>query len=276
MRESLCRAAAVALLVVTVLPQSARADDAAAQLPSPLAPLHHAIASSDWTAITPGVDRLSTTAAPAHVLALTAYRLAPTSIRMRVVPQLAPGGSSAVDIAASSHAAIVINAGFFWITPDNALAPTGLLISDGKTLAPRKDCRACPGVIYADKKGVHIERERNLKSVRGITAAVQVGPMLVEKGAVITFKPEGPAAARSAVCLDAAHNVIVVAALSALTLYEMAALMQAAPKDGGFGCDTALNLDGGPSTQVAVTIKGHSEQLGFPRPVQNFLAFELK
>ena len=271
-----CCAIAVALLVATGLPQSARADDAAAQGPGSLAPLHQAIATSVWAAIAPGVDRLTTTASPAEVLSLTAYRLAPNSIRLRVVPQLAPGGSSAVEIAASTHSAIVINGGFFWITPDNALAPTGLLISDGKTLAPRKDCRACPGVIYADKKGVHIERERNLKSTRGITAAVQVGPMLVENSAVITFKPEGPAAARSAVCLDPAHNVIVVAALSALTLYEMAALMQAAPTDGGFGCETALNLDGGPSTQVAVTIKGHSEQLGFPRPVQNFLAFELK
>ena len=52
--------------------------------------------------------------------------------------------------------------------------------------------------------------------------------------------------------------------------------MLAPVKDGGFGCETALNLDGGPSTQVAVTIKGHAEQLGFPRPVQNFLAFELQ
>ena len=35
-----------------------------------------------------------------------------------------------------------------------------------------------------------------------------------------------------------------------LSLYELAQLLSARKSDGGFGCDVALNLGGGPSTQV--------------------------
>ena len=264
------------LRLVAILCLAALADPcgpAKAQTASRLPALAAAVAAASWSPIAPGIERLATAGG---ALELQAYRLAPAAVRMRVVPALAPTGSSASEISAATHAALVINGGFFWITSKNALAPTGLLIADGKTLAPRKTCKACAGVVYADSKGVHIGREAALKGTRGIEAAVQVGPMLVEQGAVITFKPNGPEAARSAVCLDARHNIIVVAALSALTLFELAALLLVPAKDGGFGCTVALNLDGGPSTQLAVDVPGHGEHLGMPRPVQNFLAFELR
>jgi hypothetical protein len=258
------RLAAGAALAVVAATVAAQAEDR-------LAGLHTALAAAAWTTIAPGLDRL-VVAAP---LDLHAFRLAPSAARLRVVPELKPAGSSAVEIADATHAALIINGGFFWITADGNLAPTGWLAAGGKTLAPRKACRACSGAVYADKSGIHIGRERQIKSAHGITDAVQVGPMLVENGAVIRFNPEGPAAARSAVCLDAGHNAIVVAVLSSLTLFELAQLMQAPEKSGGFACETALNLDGGPSSQVVVTVPGAAEKLGTQRPVQNFLAFDL-
>ena len=256
---------AVAVLATTVETINAYAQDRTAAL-------HAALAAAPWTPIATGIDKLATPAS----FDLHAFRMVPSAVKMRAVAQLNAAGSSAAEIADATHAALVVNGGFFWITPHGNLAPTGWLEADGKTLAPRKTCRACSGAVYADKAGVHIGREHDIKASRGITDAVQVGPMLVENGVVITFKPDGPAAARSAVCLDAARNVIVVVALSSLTLFELAELMQAPEKSGGFACETALNLDGGPSSQLVVTVPGAAEKLGTPRPVQNFLAFFLR
>ena len=238
--------------------------------------LHESVLTAVWRPLAPGFDRLATSVDPSHGLTLFAYRFAPAHVSMRVVPQVNPGGSSAGEVAAAAKAGLIINAGFFWITPKADLAPTGWLKSMGKTLAPRKSCRACAGVVYADKSGIHIARERGIKTESVITDAVQVGPLLVERGAVITFKPDGPAAQRSAICLDHDGNVVVAAALSPLTLFELAELMQTPGTKGGFGCETALNLDGGPSTQIAVSIPGAEENLGTARPVQNFLAFALR
>jgi Phosphodiester glycosidase len=39
-----------------------------------------------------------------------------------------------------------------------------------------------------------------------------------------------------------------------LSLYEFAELLAAREVDGGAGCHIALNLDGGPSTQVAMNL----------------------
>ncbi len=81
---------------------------------------------------------------------------------------------------------------------------------------------------------------------------VQNSPMLVDPGGKVAIKSsDGRHAARTVVCLNGSTlRFILLAAQTTQgpTLRDTAELLARAEKDGGFGCDGALNLDGGPST----------------------------
>ena len=68
-------------------------------------------------------------------------------------------------------------------------------------------------------------------------------------------------------------GIYVFAIFNPLTLQETGQLLAASVAEGGFGCDRAINLDGGTSTQVYVDVAGKKGMIGTPRPVQNFVGF---
>jgi uncharacterized protein YigE (DUF2233 family) len=251
----------LAALAEPVEPQSA-----------PLSTVLQAIAAQPWAPLTPAVARLSVQQYGAQ---LTAYRLAPAAVRAKIIPQLIPTGNSAAEMAADTKSMLIINGGFFFIKDDGSLAPTGLLLADGKQLAPQTRCKICTGVLYTDNKGLGIARPKAMAKKRGVTNALQVGPMLVEQRATLKFRTDGPAAERSVVCLSG-DGIIVLALMTPLSLHDTAALMQASVNEGGFGCRQAINLDGGSSTQLVSAVAGAVEQIGYPRAVQNVIAFDLK
>jgi uncharacterized protein YigE (DUF2233 family) len=229
------------------------------------------LAKSGWQPIAPGIENRA--AVEPAVLEIHAYKLSQKAVRVRMLTALAPEGSGADQVGAAAKALLVINGGYFQYGDGQAMEPTGLLMVDGVLMSPRSACRACSGVLYADQSGLHIDFAQGLKEARGLQAAVQTGPMLVHPGGSVGIRlAGGPRAARSAVCLDGG-DIVVLAALSPLTLFELATLL-ATPKDhGGFGCERAINLDGGPSTQIYAGFDGHAEKIGLPAPVENFVAF---
>jgi uncharacterized protein YigE (DUF2233 family) len=261
--------AALGLLVVSTAPVMA-ADDTNDRVTQ----LQKLVAAAKWRPLAKGIDELivrEPSVADLHV-----YRLAQKSVVMRVLAQTRGAGSAADEVGPAAKAWLVINGGFWWIKDDGSLAPNGLLIVDGAKLAPAKKCSVCSGVLYADKKGLHLDWSKAATSAKGIEAALQAGPMLVNPGNKLGIrKPGGPEAARSAVCLTG-ESIYVFAILNPLTMQETAKLLQAPEADGGFGCERAINLDGGTSTQVYVGIPGHTAKVGYPRPVQNFVAFFAK
>lgn len=254
---------AAAGLALSVLAPLASAADGLPELQSQLA-------KATWEAKAPGIERLAVPTALAGVFA--AYRLAQDKVTARVLGPLSAGGSPVGDVAARAGAALTINGGYFWIKPDGALAPTGLLVTGGVRQAPLNKCRACTALLFVDAKGLHIARPSDFKARRGVESALQVGPMLVEGGRVMAFNPDGPAAARSAICVSGS-SVIAVVSLREITLGDLAAVLLARRADGGFDCTQAINLDGGSSSQLVATLPGANERLGLPRPVQNVLAF---
>jgi hypothetical protein len=82
---------------------------------------------------------------------------------------------------------------------------------------------------------------------------VQSFPLIVEPdGKPGIHSDDGRRAARTVACLvQGTLHLIVIAAPrgDGPTLFESAALLRE-PPPGGFGCGTALNLDGGPSSGV--------------------------
>ena len=127
-------------------------------------------------------------------------------------------------------------------------------------------------MLYTDANGLHIGRPAELTGKKGIAAALQVGPMLVEAGKVLAFNADGPAAPRTAICLTA-ESIVVVAATKPMTLRDLAAVLEAQRSEGGFDCRQAINLDGGSSTQMLPNLPSSKALLGFPVRVQNFVAF---
>jgi hypothetical protein len=79
---------------------------------------------------------------------------------------------------------------------------------------------------------------------------VQGIPRLVVGGKVQGLKPQ--LAARTAVCAEGTAVVIVVATKAETTAF--ARFLADPPQQGGLGCSDALNLDGGPSTQLVVKL----------------------
>ena len=84
----------------------------------------------------------------------------------------------------------------------------------------------------------------------GVRYALQSGPRLVEAGGRSgIYRNDYDRQNRTAICFrDESLTAIIVE--GGATLFELAEFLSTSEQRGGFGCDTAINLDGGPSTQA--------------------------
>lgn len=198
-------------------------------------------------------DRVERAPAPR----LLAVRLDPSRCRLRVVDVyrgMQGRGATADEVCPSIGAAV--NASFF--AEDRS--PLGLLVVNGRLVQSRFP-RHEWGVFRVRRGQVEIVRSTGERAA-GVTQALESKPRLIVDGKIQSFKPQGPAR-RSAIGIDGSGRVLLVATMEYLTLDEWAALLA---RD--FGCRQALNLDGGPSTQL--TIRGStvlSVHGGWPVPV---------
>jgi uncharacterized protein YigE (DUF2233 family) len=187
---------------------------------------------------------------------VVAVRVRPARCRIRVVKVNKATGGRAEEVCPARGAAI--NASFFAEKP--FMQPLGLLVCDGRRLQGRS-AKGEWGAFLVRKRGAVIIKSGESMPA-GVIAGVEARPRLVIKGEIPGFKPQ-PAARRSAVGVDAKGRVVLAASEGFLTLEQWAAVMAS-----DLNCPNALNLDGGPSTQLCVrgkvteTVKG-----GWPVPV---------
>lgn len=119
------------------------------------------------------------------------------------------------------------------------------------------------GFVWADAAGVmHIARTS--EPPIGAQWAVQSGPLLVEQGHS-GIRRKGPAAPRSVIALRRGSTIVI--RTGSITLQDLATDLVNA------GIDTALNLDGGPSSALSAHI--HQESIERPgiAKVPYFLGF---
>ena len=85
--------------------------------------------------------------------------------------------------------------------------------------------------------------------------AIQCGPVIVEPGGIMgIYENDFYRANRSVIGIADGKVVIAVVAgenNTGLSLYEFAYMLRTPQDKGGLGCDVALNLDGGFSSQVS-------------------------
>lgn len=211
-----------------------------------------ACADNKWRELAQGMDIQSLTYQGSPV---TAVRVELNKCKLRVVNAYRNAEHAGVMAeAACPKVGAAINASFF----DTARAPMGLLIVDGKQV--RRPLRAAGwSTFYVAGHRAGIV-PAGTKLTGGVTQALQCKPRLVVDGKVQSFKANA-ATRRSAVGIDAQGRVLLVAADGDLTLEQWAACLR-----DEFGCIDALNLDGGPSTQLAVNGKTRYPG-GWPVPV---------
>jgi Phosphodiester glycosidase len=203
----------------------------------------HAPAPVRFENVTEGVStaRIEVAAEPAFTA--VAFEVDLTKLDVRLVRASAPGGLTTVDaMTAGLGDHLAVNASFFDV--------------DGKTMGRATDRS---GVHAADRRtgwgALVIDGADQARIVLGDALpkepkpnelVVQGVPRLVVGGSVMKLKAQ--TAARTAVC--AAGSTLMLVVTTEADTGALASFL-AKPRDaGGLGCKDALNLDGGPSTQL--------------------------
>ncbi len=135
-----------------------------------------------------------------------------------------------------------INGGYF----DENSKSIGLRVSDGKRTSEFYP-KANWGVFTIRDGKAAITHTRDYKGSPTTQQALQCGPRLVVSGKVTDLKPQS--ARRSGIGIAANGDVIIAVSDGALSFDDWAKLWA---DKSGLNCRDALNLDGGPSTQLSV------------------------
>lgn len=204
---------------------------------------------------------------PPDQAVLQVLRLDPRRYQVALVDVRQHGLKSATvkEMARLSGAIAVINGGFFL----EDYRPLGLLISQGQVLNPLR--RAEWGIFLVRYGLPDIIHTSQYRGQGGISEALQVGPRLVVEGQVTRLKRQ--VARRSALGIDRSGRLILLTSDSHQLYAEDLAWIMAQPEEaGGLNCWQALNLDGGPSSQLYVNYGGLQLDIAGGWPVPNGLA----
>ncbi|HKP93308.1 MAG TPA: phosphodiester glycosidase family protein [Chthoniobacterales bacterium] len=136
-----------------------------------------------------------------------------------------------------------VNGGYF--DPENA--PVGLLISDGKSIAPFRKARLLSGALVANKGRIELMRSAEYSPRKTATAALQCGPFLVDGGAPVPGLNDTRPARRTFVLTGGADRA-ALGFCSSVTLAQLSRVLTTPRLLPEFKVQRALNLDGGSSS----------------------------
>lgn len=182
-----------------------------------------------------------------------------------------PTGSGALaEVMQREHCIAGTNGGYF--DPDDV--PVGLLISDGRMIAPLRKARLLSGVVSVSGGRVRIERTAEFSMKAKPRAARQCGPFLVNAGKAIGGLNDTRLARRTFVATSSGDGA-ALGYCSGVTLAQLGALLTI-PLAPGFKVQRALNLDGGSSS--GFWFSGQTRPFSIPeyKRVRDYLAIVSK
>ncbi len=199
-----------------------------------------------WVEIQPGLSYALADAPAGSGIPLHLVRFSPQRFTAVVTPASSLDRAVAVaeDFRRSVGGVVAVNGGYF----DPQLKPLGLLVSQGRELSRLR--RVDHGVFYLASGVPGLVHARDWHPPAGLEFAVECGPRLVVDGKPLTFKPGF--ARRVAIGHDAAGRVLLAVTEAELSLAEFAERLAQSESRGGPGIVSALNLDGGSSTMLAI------------------------
>ena len=164
------------------------------------------------------------------------------STALRVVDN--PGGDDELAAVMKRTRGIAgVNGGYF--DPQNA--PVGLLISDGKSIAPFRKARLLSGILVATKGRVELLRSTEYSPKKTATTALQCGPFLVDGGSAVPGLNNTRPARRTFV-LTTGSDRAAIGYCSAVTLAQLGEILATTRLTPDLKIQRALNLDGGSSS----------------------------
>jgi uncharacterized protein YigE (DUF2233 family) len=178
----------------------------------------------------------------------------------------APARARLEQLSSETGLLAALNGGFF----ESDRSPTGLLVSAGKELAAFRR-RGGTGILTIRNGLAELDARDKYVRHAGLQFAVQCGPRLVEPGGAMGIaSDDGKRAARTAACLRReGHELDFVFAWvrngdrDGPGLFELATwLRQPLLAEDPSGCESALNLDGGPST--GFFLRGFEDEMKKP------------
>jgi uncharacterized protein YigE (DUF2233 family) len=162
---------------------------------------------------------------------------------LRVIDQPASPRSDLAQAMRQKGCLAGVNGGYF----DPDYAPIGLLISDGKMIAPLRRAKLITGVLAASPRKIQILRVREFSQQEEFTAAVQCGPFLVDLGRTVRGLETTRTARRTFVGVGSI-NLAALGFCSNVSLSELAKILATTRLAEDFRIERALNLDGGSSS----------------------------
>lgn len=176
------------------------------------------------------------------------------------------GASNLAEVMTRGKCLAGINGGYF--SPD--FAPIGLLITDGKVVAPLQRARLITGVLSASTHGVQIARVREFAQ-RKVNAAVQCGPFLVDLGRPVRGLEETRSARRTFAAIGGSDRV-ALGICSEITLTELAKILGTTQIVDRFKISRALNFDGGSSSAFWFARDSAAFSIPEQKTVRDFVA----
>jgi len=166
---------------------------------------------------------------------------------LRLIPAGDPPLRRTVEqIVAPYPLVVAANASFF----DTEGRAMGLAVDQGRVMVGSN--RRGWGALVIDGTQGRIMLGADIQNPLDHRLIVQGIPRLLVGGRVLQLKPQ--IAERTAVC--AGGNIVVLVVSTRVEATAFARFLADPPGRGGLGCWDALNLDGGPSTQLVVKLPG--------------------
>jgi Phosphodiester glycosidase len=176
-----------------------------------------------------------------------AFKIDLAVAELRLIPAGEPPLRRTVEQIVAPYPVVVASNASFFDTEGRAM---GLAIDEGRVMASSN--RRTWGALVIDGKQGQIMLGADIQDPLGHRLIVQGIPRLIVGGKVQQLKPQ--IAERTAVC--AGGNIVVLVVSTRADATAFARFLADPPDQGGLGCWDALNLDGGPSTQLVVKLPG--------------------
>ncbi|MEM7213938.1 MAG: phosphodiester glycosidase family protein [Pseudomonadota bacterium] len=241
-------------------------------VPERTAEVVNALKQGSWQRQDEGIDVLRTITRDGMVI--TTYRISPEQFSIDVVLQDIETGSYAKDIGEREGAILAVNGGFFAQTEAGKLYSVGYLRLAGTVFS--KGWPSAGGLVEIDDgdlglRATHAGIPKNGKDV------LQTKPMIMESGGKWSMGSDlGKLKNRTLLCkLKNGDVIFVLITRVGMSLYEAGWVLRAKDEGGFFGCDAAVALDGGSSTQVWYSGRPALSYSSIA-PVQNFIVVRFR
>jgi hypothetical protein len=240
-----------------------------------------ASAQADWTILSTATEPGRSGVVHRHVVLENVARSERIAVDLAIfstksctlrVLQNKDGAESLADVMRHEKCVAAVNGGYF----DEKFAPIGLRMANGQMIAPLQRARLITGVLVASSRGVQIVRSREFSQHRGVAAAIQCGPFLVDRGQPIGGLNDSHLARRTFAATTTGDRALV-GVCSAVSLAELSKILATTSFAEDLRIERALNLDGGSSTGFWFARENSSAfSISEQKPVRDFVGVVAK